>query len=399
MTNKFNPIPEAIERIKNGEMIIMVDSESRENEGDLIMAGCKATPEKINFILKEARGLLCVPMSEVRARELGLKLMAESNTDNFGTAFTVTLDAREGVTTGVSASDRSHTIMLLSDEKMRKDSFAFPGHIQPLIARKGGVLERTGHTEAAVDLARLAGLFEVGVICEIMNDDGTMARYPDLLKFSQKHSIPIYTVADLIEFRSQKEKLISRGQSASLPTRYGVFKAIPYTTKVDNQTHLALCYGDVNSCDDVLVRVHSECLTGDVFGSLRCECGNQLDLAMRKIVDSGCGIFVYMRQEGRGIGLDNKIHAYHLQEQGYDTVEANVNLGFPPDMRNYGIGAQILKDLGLRSIRLLTNNPAKIVGLEGYGLTIKERVPLVAGANPVNEKYLETKRTKMGHLL
>jgi 3,4-dihydroxy 2-butanone 4-phosphate synthase/GTP cyclohydrolase II len=395
----FSPIALAIERIKKGEMIIMVDNENRENEGDIIVAGYGITPDTVNFILKEARGLLCVPLSPARADELEIDLMVHENNEQYGTAFTVTVDAKEGITTGVSAADRALSIRLLADYTKGKECFVTPGHMQPLKARPGGVLERAGHTEAAVDLMRLAGLPEVGVICEIMNEDGTMARVPDLLKFSQKHKIPIFTIADLIEYRRQQDNLVLRGQSANLPTQYGVFKAIPYTTKVDKKTHLALVYGDVAGKENVLVRVHSECMTGDVFHSLRCDCGIQLDQAMRRIVENGSGVFLYMRQEGRGIGLEKKIHAYHLQDLGLDTVEANVKLGFPPDMREYGIGAQILRDIGLSTIRLLTNNPMKIVGLEGYGLQIVERVPISVSSNSINKKYLETKKQRMGHLL
>lgn len=389
----------AIEKIRSGGMIIMMDDETRENEGDLIMAASLAKPDDINFILQKARGVLCVPMTSERADSLDLDLMSEEGGDCFGTAFTVTVDAKEGISTGVSSSDRARTINLLADFCAGKDQFVTPGHLQPLRARKGGVLKRAGHTEGAVDLMRMAGLPEAGVICEIMNEDGTMARYDDLKIFSKEHGLPILTIQDLINYRRGREELIIRGKSARLPTRYGDFIVTPYTTKIDRKTHLALVYGDLSEKDDILVRVHSECMTGDVFGSLRCDCGDQLDQAMKCIVREGVGVFLYMRQEGRGIGLYNKIHAYHLQDKGMDTVEANEKLGFSPDMRDYGIGAQILADLGLSSLRLLTNNPKKMIGLEGYGLKISGRVPLTIKPNESNRTYLETKKKRMGHLL
>ncbi|HOO73347.1 MAG TPA: bifunctional 3,4-dihydroxy-2-butanone-4-phosphate synthase/GTP cyclohydrolase II [Spirochaetota bacterium] len=396
---KANDIHEIIEDIRLGRMVILVDNEDRENEGDLVIAAEHCTPEVINFMAMHGRGLICAPMNQQRVAQLGLDLMVENNQDKFGTAFTVSVDALEGTTTGISAHDRARTVEVLIDDNARPDDLRKPGHIFPLAARKGGVLVRAGHSEGAVDLARLAGLKPAGVICEILNDDGTMARRPDLDKFAKKHDLKIGTIADLIKFRQHKERLIKRKSKANLPTDYGDFTIIAYETEVGDQTHVALVKGEVDGKENVLVRVHSECLTGDVFASRRCDCGSQLHTAMKMIDDEGAGVIVYMRQEGRGIGLGNKIQAYHLQDNGMDTVEANIKLGFPPDLRNYGIGAQILVDLGLHTIRLLTNNVTKVIGLEGYGLEIVERVPIEITPQDDNRYYLETKRDKMGHLI
>ncbi|WP_173299231.1 bifunctional 3,4-dihydroxy-2-butanone-4-phosphate synthase/GTP cyclohydrolase II [Thermanaeromonas sp. C210] len=395
---KFNTIEEAIEDLKKGQMIVVVDDEDRENEGDVVAAAEKVTPEIVNFMATHARGLICVPMTGRRLDELGLELMVQENTDTLGTAFTVSVDAAE-VTTGISAYERAITIKKLIDPETRPQDLRRPGHIFPLRAREGGVLKRAGHTEAAVDLARLAGLYPAGVICEIMNDDGTMARVPQLMEFCRCHGLKIITIADLIKYRRRTEKLIRRVAETNLPTRYGHFRAIAYEDVLEKQGHLALVKGAVDDGRPVLVRVHSECLTGDVFGSYRCDCGEQLARAMTMIEAEGRGVLLYMRQEGRGIGLLNKIKAYRLQEEGKDTVEANEALGFPADLRDYGIGAQILVDLGIRELRLLTNNPRKIAGLEGYGLKVVERVPLEIQPNGINQRYLQTKKDKLGHLL
>jgi 3,4-dihydroxy 2-butanone 4-phosphate synthase/GTP cyclohydrolase II len=392
-------ITEAIEDIKAGKFVILVDDEDRENEGDLALAAEKVTAKAINFMAKYARGLICLPVIGKRLNELGIPLMVGENTSKFSTAFAVSVDAKRGVSTGISAADRAETIKVMIDPATRPDDLARPGHIFPLQAKEGGVLARAGHTEAIVDLARLAGLYPAGVICEIMSEDGTMARLPQLEAMGDKFGIKIITVADLIAYRRRHEKLVHRVAETKLPTKYGEFAAIAYKSDIDPDEHLALVLGDISTEEPVLVRVHSECLTGDVFGSLRCDCGEQVALAMQNIASEGRGVLLYMRQEGRGIGFHNKMRAYALQDKGLDTVEANLSLGFPSDLRDYGIGAQILADLGLHEIRLLTNNPKKVIGLEGYGLKVVKTLPIIATPNPYNRAYLETKRKKLGHLL
>ena len=393
-------IEEALDDIRQGKMVILVDDEDRENEGDLTMAAEKVTPDAINFMAKYGRGLICLSLTEERLNELRLPMMVADNTSRFQTAFTVSIDARKGVTTGISAADRAQTILTSIDENTQPDDLVSPGHIFPLRGRKGGVLVRTGQTEGSADLARLAGLKAAGVICEIMNDDGTMARMPDLQVFAKTHSLKIVTIADLIKYRLSKESLVRRIATANLPTKYGgAFTAIAYENDIDPFHHIALVKGEIGPDDQVLVRVHSQCLTGDVFGSRRCDCEEQLHNAMAMVEKEGKGVIVYMRQEGRGIGLVNKLKAYCLQNMGQDTVEANEALGFKADMRDYGIGAQILADLGLHKIRLMTNNPRKIKGLEGYGIEVVERVPIETKPHQENIEYLKTKAKKMGHLL
>lgn len=396
----INRIEQALEDIRQGKMVILVDDEDRENEGDLTMAAEKVTPEAINFMARYGRGLICLSLTEERLNELRLPMMVSENTSRFQTAFTVSIDAHKGVTTGISAADRATTILTAIDDQIQPDGLVSPGHIFPLRARKGGVLVRTGQTEGSVDLARLAGLKPAAVICEVMNDDGTMARMPDLRIFAEKHNLKIVTIADLIKYRLSKESLVRRITTAKLPTKYGgLFTAIAYENDVDLYHHIVLVKGEIGPGDQVLVRVHSQCLTGDVFGSKRCDCEEQLHSAMAMVEKEGKGVIVYMRQEGRGIGLVNKLKAYCLQDMGKDTVEANEALGFKADMRDYGIGAQILVDLGLHKIRLLTNNPRKIKGLEGYGIEVVERVPIETKPSQENIEYLRAKVKKMGHLL
>jgi 3,4-dihydroxy 2-butanone 4-phosphate synthase/GTP cyclohydrolase II len=390
---------EAIKEIKAGNMIILVDDEDRENEGDLTIAAEKVTPEAINFMAKFGRGLICLALEPALVDKLELPLMARRNTSKFGTNFTVSIEAKQGVTTGISAHDRALTIQTAVADETTPADLATPGHIFPLRAKPGGVLVRAGQTEGSVDLARLAGLKGAAVICEIMNDDGSMSRMPDLRKFAAEHDMKIATIADLIAYRSLKDSLVRRVAEARMPTCYGDFTIVAYENDIDSHTHLALVKGEISEDSPVLVRVHSECLTGDVFGSMRCDCGSQLQRAMQMVNDEGAGVILYMRQEGRGIGLGNKIKAYHLQDEGRDTVEANIELGFAPDLRDYGLGAQILVDLGVKRMRLLTNNPKKIIGLEGYGLKVEERLPIEIPACDDNKCYLHTKYSKLGHLL
>jgi 3,4-dihydroxy 2-butanone 4-phosphate synthase/GTP cyclohydrolase II len=396
---KFNTIDEAIEDIARGKMVILVDDEDRENEGDLCMAAEKVTPAAINFMAKYGRGLICLSLPPQRVEELQLPMMTDENTSQFGTAFTVSIEAKKGVTTGISASDRATTILTAIDPKMGPEDLARPGHVFPLRAKPGGVLQRAGQTEGSVDLARLAGLYPAGVICEIMSDDGTMARVPELIEFAKRHTLKIVTVKDLIHYRTRTERFVKRTSDVNLPTDHGEFRAVAYANDMDSNIHIALVKGEIKPEEAVLVRVHSECLTGDVFGSKRCDCGEQLHKAMEMINKEGKGVILYMRQEGRGIGLANKLKAYELQDKGLDTVEANIKLGFKPDLRDYGIGAQILVDLGVRKMRLMTNNPKKIVGLEGYGLKVVERIPVESSPHERNIIYLRTKKKKLGHML
>jgi 3,4-dihydroxy 2-butanone 4-phosphate synthase/GTP cyclohydrolase II len=399
ITTPFATIEEAVAEIREGRMVVVVDDPGRENEGDLTIAAQFATPEVINFMATHARGLICLCLTEERADELGLRPMTDHNEAPLGTAFTVSVEAREGVTTGISAADRSRTIQVAIHPDSTPRDLVQPGHVFPLRAKPGGVLERIGQTEAAVDLARLAGLAPAGVVCEIMNDDGTMARVGDLVPYCERHGLKMITVADLVEYRRRHEKLVERGAAVRLPTDFGEFQAVAFREKLTGKTHVALVKGDVDGAENVLVRVHSECLTGDVFHSLRCDCGEQLEHALAQIETEGSGVLLYMAQEGRGIGLLNKLRAYELQEQGLDTVEANVELGFPADARDYGIGNQILADLGLTTIRILTNNPKKLTGIDGFGLTVVEQVPIEVVPRAENRAYLATKRAKLGHRL
>jgi 3,4-dihydroxy 2-butanone 4-phosphate synthase/GTP cyclohydrolase II len=399
VSGPFSTVEEALEDIRAGRMVVVCDDEDRENEGDLTMAAQFCTPEAINFMAKEGRGLICLALTPERCDALGLDLMAAKNESPFETAFTVSIEARDGVTTGISAADRARTVQVAIDPKAAPRDLVQPGHIFPLKAKAGGVLERTGQTEAAVDLARLAGLNPSGVICEVMNDDGTMARVPDLERYCARHHLKMITVADLIAYRRRHDRLVERVVTTRLPTAFGDFAVVGYRSLVDDKHHVAMVKGEIDGAEDVLVRVHSECLTGDVFHSLRCDCGEQLESALAMIEREGSGVLLYLAQEGRGIGLLNKLKAYNLQDKGLDTVDANLELGLPVDLRDYGIGAQILADLGLSSIRILTNNPKKIRGLEGYGLSVTEQIPIVHAANPHNQRYLEAKRDRLGHAL
>jgi len=401
MKIKFDSIDEAISDIANGKMVIVVDDEDRENEGDLVMAAHYATPEAINFMIQQGRGLVCVPVTDQILDKMNIKDMVIKNKDHHNTAFTVSVDAapKHNITTGISPADRSKTIQVFTHPNSTKEDIVSPGHLFPLRARKMGVLRRAGHTEAAVDLARLAGLSEAGIICEIINENGEMARVPDLIKFAAQHRLKLITIKDLIRYRIKKERFIERVEQVDLPTKFGSFVLFCYKDILNDKLHVALAKGDIKNKKSVLVRVHSECLTGDVFHSARCDCGEQLNSAMTMVEKNGSGVILYMRQEGRGIGLENKLKAYKLQDTGIDTVDANKALGFPPDLRDYGIGAQILLDLGVKNLDLITNNPTKIVGLEGYGLKINKRVPLVVQSNEYNQKYLDTKSKKMGHIM
>src|SRR5262245_3777822 len=399
ITTPFATVDEAIEEIREGRFVVVVDDEDRENEGDLVIAAQFATSEALNFMMTHGRGQICLCLTEVRADELGLRLIADQSKSRHGTAYTASIDAREGITTGVSAADRSHTVQVAISPDSRPSDLLIGGHMQPLRAKPGGVLERIGQTEAVVDLARLAGLNPSGVICEITNDDGTMARVPDLVPYCERHGLKMIAIADLVEYRRRHEKLVERGAEVRLPTRHGEFTAIAFREKLSGKTHVALVAGEIDGAEDVLVRVHSECLTGDVFHSLRCDCGEQLEEALVQIAREGRGGFVYMAQEGRGLGVMNKLRTYELQERGLDTVEANTELGFPADARDYGIGNQILADLGLTTIRILTNNPKKLTGIDGFGLTVVEQVPIEVAPNEENRRYLAAKRDKLGHVL